>query len=183
MENLEELTNKALEYFYNSEYKNALSVYYKILSYDIENSSNYYNIGLVYEFLDEYELSVSYYKKAIRIDNNIRAINNLARIYLEKINDIDIAKKYLDFAIKIKPDDAEAYHIYGNISFDNKDYKLAESYFKKSIFYDEKFFKNYYDIAKVYLELNDRTKAKEMLDKCIELKSDFSPAIELSESL
>ena len=37
------------------------------------------------------------------------------------IKDIDTACKYLDYAIEIAPNDAEAYNVYGNIHFDKKE--------------------------------------------------------------
>ena len=183
MSNMEEIVKEANDYFYNAEYQKALSLYYQVLSADLENSYSYYNIGLTYEMLNEYELAVSYYKKSVRINNNIRSINNLARIYIDVIKDFNIAKEYLNFAIKTAPNDAEAYNLYGNLSFIENDFKLAENYLKKSIFLDEKFFKNYFDIANIYYRNNDKENAKNMINKCIALKQDFIPAKELAEKI
>ena len=183
MSSIEEIVKQANDYFYNAEYKKALSLYYQILSEDLENSGSYYNIGLAYEMLNEFELAVSYYKKSVRINNNIRSINNLARIYIDVIKNHDIAKEYLDFAIKTAPNDAEAYNLYGNLSCIENDLKLAENYFKKSIFLDENFFKNYYDIANVYYLQKDKENAHNMINKCISLKPDFLPPKELAEKI
>lgn len=183
MSDIDEMVKEANHYFYNSDYKKALSLYYQVLSTDLENSYSYYNIGLMYEMLNEYELAVSYYKKSVRINNNIRSINNLARIYIDVIKDYKIAKEYLDFAIKTVPNDAEAYNLYGNLSFIEKDFKLAENYIKKSIFLDGNFFKNYFDIANMYYHQNDKENAKDMINKCISLKQDFLPAKQLAEKI
>lgn len=177
------LAEEANKYFFNTEYYKALSLYYQILAADLTNSINYYNIGITYEMLNEYELSVSYYKKSIRINNYIRSIDNLARIYIDIIKDNNIAKEYLDFAIKTAPDDAEAYNLYSRICILDKDYKLAESYLKKSIFLDENYFKNYYDLANLYYLTGDKTNAKIMINKCISLQKDFAPAQELLKSI
>lgn len=183
MTDIIKLATEANNLFFSGEYKKALSIYYKILSEDIDNSTNYYNIGITYEMLNEYELAVSYYKKSIRINNYIRSVDNLARIYIDVIKDFNIAKEYLDFAIKSVPNDAEAYNLYSRICVADKDYDMAEKYLKKSIFYDDKFFKNYYDIASVYYELKNKEKADENIKKCIELNNSYAPAKELAEQI
>lgn len=183
MADIEKLLSDAYKLFYEGKFSEALKLYYVILSENLNNSVSYYSVALTYEMLNEFELAVSYYKKSIRIDGNIRSVNNLARIYIDVIKDNNIAKEYLDFAIKNSPNDAEAYNLYANICVIEKDYKLAESYLKKSIFYDDKFFKNYFDIANVYYHLNDKKNAASMIAKCLELKSDFNPALELSKKI
>ena len=92
-------------------------------------------------------------------------------------------KEYLDHAIKTEPNDPEAYNLYGNLSLIKEDYKIAEGYFKKAIFLDENYFKNYYDLALAYIGLKDNKKAKVALDKSLELQNDFKPALDLKESL
>ena len=183
MEDVAKLAEDAHNLYSECKFEDALKLYYRILACDLNNSVNYYNVAITYEMLKEYELAVSYYKKSIRLDDkNVRSINNLARIYVEYVKDIDMAKTYLDYAVKVMPDDAEAYNIYGNICLENKDFKLAESYFKKSIFLDEKYFKNYY-LARTQISQGLNDKAKENLNKSIELMPDFEPAQDLIKSL
>ena len=81
------------------------------------------------------------------------------------------------------PNDAEAYNIYSNICMLENDYKMAETYLKKSIFLDENFFKNYYDISLVYLAMDNKEKAIEMVKKSISLNDNFPPAKELLQKL
>jgi tetratricopeptide (TPR) repeat protein len=178
-----ESAKQARDYFLNGNLTNALSLYYQILSTDLGNSINYYNVAITYEALEEYELAVSYYKKSIRIDNYIRSVNNLAEIYIEVIKDYDIAKEYLDFAIKSKPNDAEAYNLYARICFINKDYEMAEKYLNKSIFLDKNYFKNYYDLALVYYTINNKEKALKNIKHSIKLNDKFTPAKELCEQI
>ena len=175
---------EANECFKKGDYINALSKYYSILSMDLNNSITHCNIATVYEILNEFELAVAFYKRAIRLDEkNIRAINNLAGLYINTIKEYDIAQEYLDFAIKTAPNDPEAYNLYGNLYLIKKDYKLSETYFKKAIFLDSKFFKNYYDLARCYMAQNDNKKALDNINKCIELESEFEPAIKIKEAL
>lgn len=174
------ISEDATNAYYSGNFENALSLYYRILAQDLNNSGNYYNIGLVYENLDELELAVSYYKKSIRLDGaNVRSINNLARIYIEEIKDFETAKIYLDRAIEIAPTDAEAYNLYGNLSMLENDFDIAVAYFKKSIVLDEEYFKNYYDIALAYYAQDKIEEAKNNIKKSIELNQNFPKAQEL----
>jgi tetratricopeptide (TPR) repeat protein len=184
MQEIIQIATDANKLFAQGKYKEALSLYFVVLSKDLNNSVNYCNIGIVYEIFSEFELAIAFYKKAIDLnDKNIRAINNLARVFIDIVKDYDTASKYLDYTIKISPNDAEAYNTYGNLYFIKEDYKKSKMYFNKSIFLDENFFKNYYDIAKVYIKTEEKTKAKEKLEKCLELNPNFSPAKDLLQSI
>lgn len=181
---ISESQKKAGKMFLDGDYLNALSLYYQILAQDLNNSVNYYNIGLVYECIQEMELSVSYYKKSIRLNpNNVRSVNNLARIYLDVIKDYNMTETYLNHAINAAPNDAEAYNLYGNLSMIREDFELAISYFKKSILLDENYFKNYYDIAVAYYAINDKENALANINKSIELNPQFDKAHELLQEI
>ena len=174
----------AYNLYYSGQYKESLKLYYKILSENLDNSVSYYSIGLVYDVLGEYEMSAAYYKKSIALDSgNVRSLNNLARIYIDVIKDFDIAKTYLEQAIKYAPQDAEAYNLYGNLWILNNDYKLAINYFKKSILLDEKYFKNYYDIGLAYWGLKDKDNAIKNVKKSLELNPQFTQANNLLQEL
>ena len=184
MKTISELSKEALDDFYKGDYYNALKIYFFLLSQNFEETKLHGNIAMTYEMLGEIELAVAHYKKSIRLDeNNIRSINNLARVYITVIKDLDMASKYLDYAIKISPNDAEAYNLYGNICLIKDDYEIAEKYLKKSILLDKDFFKNYYDLACVYEKAGEKEKAQEAVNKCLELKPDFKYGKELSEKL
>ena len=184
MDDIIQLVKQAGQLYLSGDFYGALRLYYKILSDDLGNSVNYYNIGLVYETLQDMELAVSYYKKSIKINpNNVRSINNLARIYIDVIKDYDMVETYLNHAIEAVPNDAEAYNLYGNLSMIREDYELAIAYFKKSILLDENYFKNYYDVAVAQCAINDIDNAKLNLKKSIELNSNFPKAHELLKQI
>ena len=184
IEKINDLSLKASEFFAKGLYIEALKIYYTILATDLNNSAYHYNVGVACSVLGDIELAVAFYKRAIRLDeNNIRAINNLAGIYVYNLQNFDAAVEYLDYAIKIAPNDAEAYNIYGNIYLSKKDYKKAEMYLKKAILFDDKYFKNHFDMARVCIGLERETEAKKMLEKCLELYPDYEPAVKLKDTL
>ena len=184
MQEIVEIATKANKLFAQGDYAEALKLYFLVLSKDLNNSVNYCNIGITYEIFSENELAIAFYKKAIDLDvKNIRAINNLARIYIDVAKDYDTAVKYLDYVIEICPNDAEAYNTYSILHYIKDEYDMAETYLKKSIFLDDEFFKNYYDIANVYYKKGELEKAKTNLQKCLELNPNFAPASELMKNL
>ena len=184
MQQSESPINLALNAYYSGNMAEALKLFYQILSEDLNNSVNYYNVGLIYDSLKEFELAVSFYKKSIRLDgSNIRSMNNLARIYIEEIKDYNIAEVYLNQAIKIAPNDAEAYNLFGNLSMLKNDFDLGLKYFKKSILLDKDYFKNYYDIAVCYFALNNYEEAKTNAKKSLELNPNFDMAKKLLQQI
>ncbi len=183
-EEINKLYIEAGELFAKGEFVEALKIYYRLLSNDINNSANYYNAGCACGALGDIELAVAFYKRAIRLDEtNIRAINNLASIYVYNIKDFGIAIQYLDYVIKIAPNDAEAFNIYGNIYLSKKDYKKAQMYFRKAIQFDENYFKNHYDMACALIGLEKNIAAKEALEKCLKIYPNYEPALELLKTI
>ena len=184
MTDINELLVNASNVFMQGNYNEALSIYLNILSRNFNESSIHGNLGMTYEMLGEYELAVAHYKKSIRLnESNVRSVDNLARVYINLLKDFEIASQYLDHAIKIAPNDAEAYNLYGNLCYLKQDYEKAERYFNKSIQLDKDFFKNYYDLA---ITLKSQKKNKEALEaakKSHELRPDYVDAINLIKEL
>ena len=110
-------------------------------------------------------------------------MNNLARIYIEELKDYKIAEIYLNQAIEISPNDAEAYNLFGNLSMIKNDFDLALKYLKKSISLDINYFKNYYDTAVCYFALKQFENAKINVKKSLELNPNFSLAKELLQQI
>ncbi|MBR1616735.1 tetratricopeptide repeat protein [bacterium] len=174
----------AFQKFNEGKYIDALSCYLRVFSSNLDNPKASYNVALCYDVMQEHELALSYYKYTLKLDSqNIRSLNNIAKIYLEITKDTNSAIYFLNQAIRINPKDAEAYNTFGKIYFELGDYQLSKLYLKKAIRLDKNYFQNYYDIAKVYIGLDDYKNAKKALIKCLELKPDFSFAKELYSKL
>ena len=184
MKDITKLSIDASNLFMQGRYYDALSIYLDILSQNFNESGTHGNLGMTYEMIGEYELAVAHYKKSIRLnENNVRSVNNLARVYINVIKDFVIASQYLDHAIKISPNDAEAYNLYGNLCYLKQDYDMSARYFAKSILLDSEFFKNYYDLALTQKSQNKIDDALNSVKKCLELRPDFADAIELKKVL
>ena len=172
-------TEYGIECFYRKDYKKALSCFFAALSQNLEDSNNYYNIAITYEALGETELARVFYEQSLQLNpSNTRTLNNLA-VMSKNTGDIQKYIQYLDKALETNPDDAEAYSQFGEYYRGKKDYITAENYYQKAAKLDPNFFYNYYNLAVLYLETNEKQKAKECLEKCLNIKKDFTPALDL----
>lgn len=93
----------------------------------------YNNIGYNYLLLDEYEKSITYFQKALEIDQNFGfAYDNLG-FALIMTGDIESGKYYLGLAMKCENNDNG--YSYRNLALyyqQKKEMKLAEEYFQKA---------------------------------------------------
>lgn len=165
-----------IDYFYKKEYEKALSYFLVALAQDQCNRTHYYNVALAYEALNETDLAIAYYKKAVSLFD-VRSMNNLALIYFKSKNEEE-ALELLNKAIEVSPNDAEAYCQFGTYYAEKRDFKMAEMYYIKARNLDINFFYNYYKLGLLYIETKDLTKAKENLQKSIEINQNFKPAQE-----
>ena len=170
--------DSGIDYFYKQEYVKALSCFLEVLSQGADVSVNNYNVALAYDAMGEFDLAIAFYKKAISLNSSdIRSMNNLALICF-KINEENAALAWLDKAIEINPYEAEAYSQMGTYYKEKSDFKMAENYYNKAKNLDNKFFYNYYNLALLYLQMNDKVKAKENFELCLSINPDFNLAIE-----
>ena len=170
---------KGIDFFYKQEYAQALSCFFVELSQNLGESINYYNIAITYEAMNEKDLAKAFYEKAVKINpHDVRSLNNLA--IMEKISG-NISKyiEYLNKAIDSNPNDAEAYSQFGEYYKTKKDYKTAENYYKKAAKLDSSFLYNHYNLGLLYLEINEKNKAKICFEECLKIQNNFKPALDL----
>lgn len=173
---------KGIEYFYKKEYNSALSCFFAALSQNLDESVNYYNVGITYEALNEKDLAKAFYEKGLKINpKDIRSLNNLA-IIAKNNGDIPKYIEYLNKAIEINPNDAEAYSQFGDYYRSKKDYQMAENYYKKAARLDSSFLYNHYNLGLLYLEINEKQKAQKCFEECLKIKEDFKPVIDALKS-
>jgi len=128
---------------------------------------------------EEYDLAIQYYKRKKILDCqkillqilkkdqfHFKALLFLGSIYAQSKN-YKIAKKYLNIAIKVEPDNYELLNNLGNIDYENGNFLKAIGFYKKSLNQNSNFDKANYNIAKAYNETNDYAKAEEFYNKAI----------------
>ena len=135
------------------------------------------------DYLKKYHLAYYYYyenelNKALRVlqtsISGKKSINKdvfslMSMVYYD-MKEYEKAQDYALKTIDIDSTNPDALIVLGNISLRNKDYKSAENYFKKAVSKDSTHNAEI-SLAKVYLELSNVKKAKELYSKVLRVSS------------
>ncbi len=174
----------ALYSYFQKDYLKSHEYYLKILPLiydDVEKARNYFNISLVlikqndtFNALTYANLSLEIYLLAHELEKAIDVYIFLAVLYWEN-NQIELAEKTIHKAKKLSKKYTinrnldKIYHNIGLINQSKKEYKIALSYFKKSLKLKSKqntnLFVTYRSLIEIYLELKDLHSAKSYLEK------------------
>ena len=116
--------------------------------------------------------AIDNYIYALKYDeNNWQIYYNLGMAY-SRTNDFKNAKDYFEKATEINGDLHQAYYKLGQIALLYRDIEGAEIYFGKSLC-DENESRASYELAKIYILKNDKTKAAIFLNKAIEVDPEY----------
>jgi tetratricopeptide (TPR) repeat protein len=105
----------------------------KLLAKEPKNSSALMTLGLVYERMKDYPKERDVYEKVLSIDPNfVPALNNLACLYSEQLNDLNKAYDLARKAHELQPQEASAGDTLGWVLYKRGDYQQALSILQKS---------------------------------------------------
>ncbi len=99
--------------------------------------------------------------------------------HLMEMKQIVEAKRHFGIAIRLNPLDAAPFIGLGKVAFDIEDYRQAVEYYQEALqrSAEEKKYRVHYNLFHAYARLDQRKRARLHLEKCLELKPDFSKAI------
>ncbi|MDW7760314.1 MAG: sulfatase-like hydrolase/transferase [Acidobacteriota bacterium] len=111
----------------------AVAIMETIIAEDPDIAQAHFSLGNIYFKAQEFEKAVAAFKRALDIkpDDTFAAIN-IANSYLGMGRFDDVEAFILDFQAK-GFEDAQLYHLLGNMHFARKNYDKAELYFEKSL--------------------------------------------------
>lgn len=124
--------------------------------------------------LDEkkYKQAITIYVQAIKYDsNNAELYYNLGNAY-SRMNEFSLAKECYKKTTQIDSTNYNAFYRLGQISLLYRDIESAEKYFLESI-YGETEIKSYYQLAKIYMIKNNKTKAATNINSAIQMDSTY----------
>lgn len=145
----------------------------------------YNNMGNLFSIKGQFEYSIEYYKKSIKIydeliqksplsiENNkyYNPHNGLGNSFF-KIGKYSDAKKYFRKTTKLRPDFPPAWNNLGSTLFKLRKYKESIIYFKKAIKLNSKFSLAYVNLARAQIKIEDTQEAEKNLNIAITLGLD-----------
>jgi tetratricopeptide (TPR) repeat protein len=117
----------------------------------------------------------SYFKDAVkRSKKNVSTILAIAKIYGEQTpkNFVE-AKRYLDKAIEIDPNNAQAYFLYGLIEMAQGNINEGTLQFERAIHFDANNYEAYLQQSDIMVSARNPVQAIEYLNKLISVKPDY----------
>lgn len=124
--------------------------------------------------LDEkkYKQAITIYVQAIKYDSdNAELYYNLGNAY-SRMNEFSLAKECYKKTTQIDSTNYNAFYRLGQISLLYRDIESAEKYFLESI-YGETEIKSYYQLAKIYMIKNNKTKSATNINSAIQMDSTY----------
>ncbi len=147
--------------------------FYKIyLDQEPFSCDAWYNLGLVYNKIDDYNSAIDAYDYAIAIDNKFETV------YFNKANSLANAEIYTEAIevyheyIKIAKESPEAFFYIAECYMRIDDFEMAEKYYSKTLKLDEKFSDALFGIGIINYFKDKYTESLLYLNKAIEIDND-----------
>lgn len=162
--------NAGYKAFQVEDYQKAIKLYRKAILLDPKYVDTYDNCGLSYRRLGNLDSAAYFYKKSIEIKPSGQiAHGNLAIVYSTKGEHENAIKEYKEIS-KYNPNDPEAPYGIAGIYLDLKQYNKALVSAQKAVELFQKYQPQYvgdayYYVGLCYLNLNNKSKAKEFMER------------------
>jgi tetratricopeptide (TPR) repeat protein len=141
-------------------------------------------LGMINDAQKNYDKAKEYYQKALKINPNFApAANNLAYLYAETGENVDIALNLAQMAKQQFPDDPSISDTLGWVYYKKNIFGRAVVYLKEA---SEKVQENpviRYHLGMAYYKNGDKEQAKRELKKALELNPKFQGAEEARDTL
>ncbi|MFK5950369.1 MAG: sulfotransferase [Methylococcales bacterium] len=167
--------NLGLAYWHTGELEKAMDSATTALNMDYTIATNHNNLGLIYKSLKDTDKALMYFKQAIEIDPRLaEAHYNYGITLLD--NEDEQGNIYLEKALRIKPDYAEALNYKGLQLLEDDQIKQAIDHFKKAIACKQDYIEAYCNIGNAFMSEQEFKLAEAMYRKAIEYKPDYASA-------
>lgn len=161
--------NKAFNLHSQGKIKDAEKIYKEILEQNPDNAEVLNLLGIIKIKENLFNEAVDLIKKALSIVENSYFYENLAKAY-EGTKNYKEEIKTLKKACKLKDCGFEIYFLLGLAYKNNIEFKNAEKAYLKALEINPQSEKTCYNLASLYLFLNNPQKAIEYFKKCLEIK-------------
>lgn len=159
--------------FQASTWKDSTSLYAHAIQLYPEARAAHHNLGMEYLREGNAEAAIKAFNAASAIKDDIRTRVNkgAALVMLGKVAE---ARKEYEEAIKMNPDDPDAYYGLGNIEYKNKNYEPAIRFYVQALERKPDYTKALNNLGGLYLELRQWDNAIEILEQSLKYYPDFA---------
>ncbi|MBF0120018.1 MAG: tetratricopeptide repeat protein [Desulfobacterales bacterium] len=180
----------------------ALEVFNNLIKHG-ETAELYYNIGYIKTAQGKYEEGIKAFRKAVQLDRLFakaykamgeaykkmgkvdeaqKFMQKAADIFLSKEKDQD-AEEVLNEILKMNPDTINVYNSMGVLYRRKGNYSVALKQYEKALIIHPNEPNIYYNIGRLYIDLNDPAKAKASFAAALKVKPDFKEAREVFDAI
>jgi pentatricopeptide repeat protein len=125
----------------------------------------HYTLGLATYYLEQKDDSLVHFFDSLELNKNYKdTYVNIGCIYND-LNKLELAKKHLNDALQMDPEDFYILEELGRNSYLEKDYTTALKYTKKSVKLNSKSADGFYNMGKIYSATKKEAQAKKMFLK------------------
>jgi tetratricopeptide (TPR) repeat protein len=162
-------------YYMQGRIEHAAGQFQRVLKLNPRSYKAYDNLGLCFEARGETELATRHFLTAIKLVENDHpdydsAYANLADLLLEN-NDFEKAFAAASKAADRNPYDARNFYLGGKALYRLQKTELSLNWLQRSVALDQNYPEPLYLLSKVYAQLGQEEKRKEMLDRFREVKA------------
>ena len=182
--------NKLYSQFYNAatyyanqgKYKHAITYFKKALKH-FKEAQTYYQLGIVYEKLNQDKDAEACWIKAVEINPNFpEPMSKLGVFYLSQ-DKPKTAITYFKKILKLLPTNSATYNNIGLAYRDNKKFETAIRCFKKSIEFDKNDTEAHYNLGLIYEYRGNYNMAKVYFEKALKRNPYLGPALSIYTNL
>jgi Flp pilus assembly protein TadD/peroxiredoxin len=141
------------------------------------------NLGNVYRRQSNLEEAEKFLNQALEIEPKNPEINYSVGMLYARRNQTDRAVQYLEAAITLRPDYSDALNNLGVVLVQNQRYPEAEEKFKTCIHRVPDFDQAYLNLARLYLVLNEKEKARSVLQSLLQQQPQHQMAQQMLQML
>ncbi len=170
------LNQKALVFYKQKKYNEAISVWQEALQKDPLDVTVLYSLGIVFFEKKEYKNAVVYLKKVTDVaPDHYKALLILGSAYL-KLRQFETAEEYIKKSLSLKPGNKMAFLNLGAIYSVRREFDYAIQMFEETLRIDPSEIRAYLGLGKIYAFKGDYKKAQENFKRIIAINPNSSIA-------
>jgi predicted O-linked N-acetylglucosamine transferase (SPINDLY family) len=169
---ISQLTNEAVVKSLGMKFEEAKAIYNQLLELSPDNSEAWHNLGMTNYELARLQLESSRFclLKALQLDDSVSTYHYSFALIHEAMGDFSLAKQAYHEAIRLKPDDVDAYNNLGTLEKKTNNLIEAEQVFKQFIKINPMHFGTYLNLGNLYFDQANYQQAIEIYEEGLRVK-------------